>query len=97
MRIRAASKNPGGDNTALQRWIARLDLGNERFFLSYFHLEVIRPFCHGDVEKVIEMDKQREGGGGNENSVKEMISIRLVGIYTIVGFISIRCRVETHH
>jgi len=97
MRIRAASKNPGGDNTAHQRWIARLDLGNEKFFLSYFHLEVIRPFCHGDVEKVIEMDKQREGGGGNENSVKEMISLRLVGIYTIVGFISIRSRVETYH
>jgi hypothetical protein len=70
MRIRAASKNPGGDNTALQRWIARLDLGNERFFLSYFHLEVIRPFCHGDVEKVIEMDKQREGGVGTKTLSK---------------------------
>jgi hypothetical protein len=97
MRIRAASKNPGGDNTAHQRWVARLDLGNERFFLSYFHLEVIRPFCQGTLKKVIEMDKQREGGGGNVNSVKEFISLRLVGIYTIVGFISIRSRVETHH
>ncbi|EFX64020.1 hypothetical protein DAPPUDRAFT_334661 [Daphnia pulex] len=97
MRIRAASKNPGGDNTALQRWVAGLDLGNERFFLSYFHLEVIRPFYQGALKKVIEMDKQREGGGGNVNSVKELISLRLVGIYTIVGFISIRSCVETHH
>ena len=97
MRIRAASKNPGGDNTALQRWIARLDLGNERFFFSYLRLEVIRPICQGTLKKVIEMDKQRKGGVGNENFVKEMISLRLVGIYTIVGFISIRCRSETHN
>jgi hypothetical protein len=45
-------------------------LGNERFFLSYFHLEVIRPICHGTLKKVIEMDKQREGGVGTKTLSK---------------------------